>query len=67
VSRQSHAENGTLLSSIVINIRDCVPGNDFYPIARELGREFENNKIAREAMWVEETKLVYAANWTQAR
>jgi len=44
VSRTTHHKRGVLLSAVVVHQDDALPGPGFFQLARELGREVEDNE-----------------------
>ena len=60
VSRQTYAEAGVLLSALVVNEKDGIPGKGFYPIAKEFGREISD----WHRCWLKEVEKIRQAYQT---
>lgn len=54
ISRESYEKNKILLSALVINRRECLPGNDFYRLAVDLGYDTDTLTF-----WVDAVRAVH--------
>ena len=64
ISERMHREGKPMLSAIVINQQDGLPGSGFFELAIHLGKlPHGATRQEKEAFWEEELRAIYSTTW----